>query len=79
MNTAKLKIKSKDCKNIYDSLIPEITSNKSARSRVKMKAVNDELLLDFEAKDVNALKIIINHILRLITVYNEAVKIKGEK
>lgn len=79
MNTAKLKIKSKNSKKIYDSLIPEIALNESVRSSVKMKALDDGLLLDFNAKDINALKIVINHILRLINAFEEAVKIKGEK
>ncbi|MFA5333502.1 MAG: KEOPS complex subunit Pcc1 [Candidatus Nanoarchaeia archaeon] len=78
MNTAKLRIKSRDCKKIYDSLIPEIDLNESVRSSIKMKALNDELLVDFEAKDINALKTVINHVLRLITAYEEAAKIRGE-
>ncbi|MFA5303602.1 MAG: KEOPS complex subunit Pcc1 [Candidatus Nanoarchaeia archaeon] len=79
MNTAKLRIKSMDCKKIYDSLSPEIKLNESIRSSIKMKALNDELLIDFEAKDINALKTVINHVLRLITAYEEAAKIRGEK
>jgi tRNA threonylcarbamoyladenosine modification (KEOPS) complex Pcc1 subunit len=77
MNTAKISIKSADCKKIYDSIIPEIASNESIRSSVKIRHLKDELLINFEAKDINALKVIINHVLRLITAYQEAVKIKG--
>ncbi|MDD4353130.1 MAG: KEOPS complex subunit Pcc1 [Candidatus Nanoarchaeia archaeon] len=79
MNTAKISIKSVDSKNIYNSIILEIASNESVRSNVKIKVLKDELLINFEAKDINALKIIINHVLRLIITYEEAIKIKGEK
>jgi len=79
MNTAKISIKSSESKKIYDSLIPEIASKKSERSSIKLKALKDELFMEFEAKDINALKTVINHVLRLITAFEEAVKIKGDE
>ncbi len=78
MNTAKLAIKSLDSKKIYESLIPEIASMDSERSSVKLKALKDELLIEISAKDINALKIVNNHLLRLIAVFEDAAKIKGE-
>ena len=71
MNTAKIVIKSEESKNIHDSLIPEVESMDSERSRVKIKALKDELILEVSAKDVNALKIVVNHLLRLIKVFED--------
>ena len=79
MNTAKIVIKSEDSKKIYEAIIPEISSKESERSTVKLKAVKDELIVDFEAKDINALKVVINHILRLITAFNDSEKITGKE
>jgi tRNA threonylcarbamoyladenosine modification (KEOPS) complex Pcc1 subunit len=79
MNTAKINIKSEDSKSIYDSLIPEINSMDSERSSIKIKALKDELIIEVSAKDLNALKIVINHLLRLIKAFEDALNIDGVK
>jgi len=79
MNTANISIKSEDSKSIYDSLIPEINSMDSERSSIKIKALKDELIIKVSAKDINALKIVINHLFRLIKAFEDALKIDGVK
>jgi tRNA threonylcarbamoyladenosine modification (KEOPS) complex Pcc1 subunit len=79
MNTASISIKSENSKSIHDSLLPEINSMDSERSSIKIKALNDELIIKVNAKDLNALKIVINHLIRLIKAFEDALKIDGVK
>jgi tRNA threonylcarbamoyladenosine modification (KEOPS) complex Pcc1 subunit len=51
----------------------------SERSSIKIKALKDELIIKVSAKDINALKIVINHLFRLIKAFEDALKIDGVK
>ncbi|MDD2678893.1 MAG: KEOPS complex subunit Pcc1 [Candidatus Nanoarchaeia archaeon] len=77
MNSARIVIKSKDSKKMAESLSPEMESRESERSKIEFKAIGDEFVIDLKAKDVNALKIVINHALRLVLAFNETDNISG--
>jgi tRNA threonylcarbamoyladenosine modification (KEOPS) complex Pcc1 subunit len=75
MNTAVLKLKVNNAEIIKKAILPEILDNSSERANVKIKAKKDDLILEFTANDINALKVFINHVLRIIMTCSESMKL----
>ena len=79
MNNALIELKVNNSQLIFDVISPEILEKKSERANVKIIVKKNKLVLNFKAKDINALKVFINHVLRLIMTVEKASKIKGVK
>ena len=73
-----ININHKNSKIIYTSILPELLDKKYLRSNINMKLNKNQIIVNIESKDLNALRASFNNIMRLIITNDKTLNI-GEK
>lgn len=75
-HSAKFVFKTPFAEKLYESILPEASSDPGDKSTVKLERDEDSVTLYIEAQDASALRASINMWLRLINVSEEVLELK---